>query len=269
PKKELEALLAESLAFRLGKVHSSAYHNLLRESAISCNIDISPYPYLSMYTDYVDMHDNILIDDLFVELDELIQRVQAGLFRNEDERLLTDISRRVDILIDLLDAKITNRDLRYYKSLRNEFIPQKMAQDITQLMVKYNVSTNLVSEIRVIADALPNVERFYKLAYQRDLAMINNTIAKMEKEERSLTVLITGGFHSEGMTKSLKQRGISYMVVLPKFSKNALERPYEDVILNKKEPFEEILSQGEYYLATTTPFGNILPLQETLGLIAE
>ncbi|GAH00823.1 unnamed protein product, partial [marine sediment metagenome] len=53
----------------------------------------------------------------------------------------------------------------------------------------------------------------------------------------------------------------------PKFSHNALERPYDDIVLNKKEPFEEILSNNEYYLAAATLYSNMLQgLEVVVGL---
>jgi len=256
-KDDLQELLEKSFSFRLGKIQSSLYHNRLREFALSCGIDISLYPNLSGYTDYINMHDKVLIDDLFNELNDIIYKIQGKLFRNGEERVLANASRKADILIDLLDAKIVNRDLAYYKAHRKEFIPQNIAQELSPLMVKHNVLTNLVPDMRAIAEALPVVERFYEIAGSRDAAMIRNTIAKMEQDKRSLAVLVTGGFHTEGITRLLKEQNISYMVVLPKFSKDALDRPYEDVILNKKEPFEDVLSQGEYYLAAASLFSNL------------
>ncbi|MFC1807851.1 hypothetical protein ACFL0T_05735, partial [Candidatus Omnitrophota bacterium] len=265
-KKDLEILLLESVDFRLGKILSSVYHNRIREFTLASNIDLSLYPNLSAYIDYINMHDKVIIDDLFSELDELTQQVQGKLFKNDDQRILADLSRRTDIILNLLDAKILNKDLEYYKSHRNEFIPQNMAVDLTKLMVKHNVSANLVPEMRVISEALPNVERFYEIAYRRDLAMVRNTLAKMEQDERSLTLLVTGGFHTDGIAKLLREQEISYMVVLPKFSQSALERPYEDVILNKKQPFEDVLSQGEYYLAAASIYSNMV--DNKLALIA-
>jgi len=114
-KKDTERLLYESVSFRTGRIEASVFHNYLRETALFCGIDISLYPNLSFYTDYINKHSDIIIDELFIELDELIYRIQEKSFRNDDERLLADISKRADIIIDLLDAKIINRDLPFYR----------------------------------------------------------------------------------------------------------------------------------------------------------
>ena len=261
-KSDMERLLSESMSFRLGRIESSVFHNHLRDFALSCGIDISLYPNLSLYTDYVNMHSDVIIDELFIELDDLVFGIQDKLFRNDDERLLADISRRADILIDLLDAKIVNRDFAYYNSRKKDFIPQNIAHEMAGLMVKHNVSANLVPEMRVISEALPHVERFYDLAARRDLAMVENTLAEMERDNRSFAALITGGFHTEGISRILREKNISYIVVLPKFSKSALERPYEDIILNRRQPFEDILSKGEYYLQAAGIFSNFQPVSE-------
>ncbi|MFH1644823.1 MAG: hypothetical protein ABIB11_00220, partial [Candidatus Omnitrophota bacterium] len=296
-KRRIEKLMFESLSFKRGKIPSSVYHNHLKESAIYCDIDFSQYQNLSFYTEYINMYDDVIVDELFTELSQLKEEIQSALFRNADEELLASLSKRAEILVDLLDAKITNRQLEYYKENRSKFIPQVILSEISGIdsviparspqrgnagiqawipnqvgddnsVIPANAGIQAI-DIQPIVDALPAVEKFYEIAKQRDNAILSNTLNKMDADGRSLAVLVTGGFHTKGISKMLRDNGISYMVVVPKFAENSYQRPYEDIILNKKEPFEEILSQSEYYLAATTPFCNILPITERLSVIAE
>ncbi|MFA5369475.1 MAG: diguanylate cyclase, partial [Candidatus Omnitrophota bacterium] len=262
PKEDAQSLLSEAMSFKLGRIEPAVFHSRIRQLADASGIDIALYPNLSLYTDYVSRHSDVIIDDLFMELDELVFAIQEKCFTNADERLLADLSRRLDIIIDLLDAKIVNSDLSYYNSRKEDFYPKNIYQDISRLMLKYNVSDNLSEPVDVITQALPNVEMFYALAGKRDTAMVNNTLAKMESDNRQLAVMVTGGFHTKGIAQILRQRGISYMVILPKFSKAPLERPYNDIILNKREPFEDILSKGDYYLQTPSVFSGFQPVSE-------
>ena len=52
---------------------------------------------------------------------------------------------------------------------------------------------------------------FYRLAGQRDEILFRNVIQKMKQKKESLSVMVTGGFHSEGITEKLKKSQIKYI----------------------------------------------------------
>ena len=51
-------------------------------------------------------------------------------------------------------------------------------------------------------------------AEDRNQAMIANTIAKMQKEGQNLAALVTGGYHTKGLTDILRQKETSYLFKL-------------------------------------------------------
>lgn len=64
---------------------------------------------------------------------------------------------------------------------------------------------------------------FYRVAKQRDAAMVNNFLKYVEisglrtQDSRPSTAfLVTGGFHTEGITRILRERRISYWVIAPR-----------------------------------------------------
>ncbi len=174
PKEDIEQLLSESLSFRLNKIPPSTFHKHLFDFAKKADVDSTPYPDLENYAEYINMYDAVLEDKLFEEMDALVQEIEGGLFRNEDQEQLALISRRADILVDLLDAKILNRDLAYYKAHRDDFIPQAIAHQLTKLMVKHSITTNLVPDMRIVARTLPVIETFYEIAAKRNKEMVEN-----------------------------------------------------------------------------------------------
>ncbi|MBI4358024.1 MAG: hypothetical protein HY584_01870 [Candidatus Omnitrophica bacterium] len=58
--------------------------------------------------------------------------------------------------------------------------------------------------------------RFYELACARDEALFRNALKLMEKEDAKMALISTGGFHSEGITKRLKDERIPYILISPK-----------------------------------------------------
>jgi hypothetical protein len=66
--------------------------------------------------------------------------------------------------------------------------------------------------------------RFYRLAGRRDRALFENALKESEKIEmrlgkKPILVLVTGGFHTSGLTRLMKERTIPYAVVAPRITK--------------------------------------------------
>ena len=71
--------------------------------------------------------------------------------------------------------------------------------------------------------------------------MFNNTVSEVEKRNVKVASLITGGFHTKGLTKLLKEKGYSYVVISP-YSKTEIdEENYRYLLSGKRKPIEELL----------------------------
>ena len=69
-----------------------------------------------------------------------------------------------------------------------------------------------------LASFFAPVIKFYELVLKRDLAMSFNVLRRVREDKPKVAVLITGGFHSEGIGRILSRAGISTVVVTPKFT---------------------------------------------------
>jgi len=56
---------------------------------------------------------------------------------------------------------------------------------------------------------------FYRIAEKRDKVFRENIQSMMEKAKQESSLLVAGGFHTEGLTRELKEKGISYVLVMP------------------------------------------------------
>ncbi|MFH1665480.1 MAG: hypothetical protein ABIA77_04965, partial [Candidatus Omnitrophota bacterium] len=70
---------------------------------------------------------------------------------------------------------------------------------------------------------------------------------------KKVAALITGGYHTEGLSDIMEQKGLSYLVVVPKFE-GGRERPYVAILTNKKKAYEKLLESGQYQLAVSAYF---------------
>ena len=144
---------------------------------------------------------NIDAKSFFREFEAYTQKVKESLFQNQTQRDLDQKSRRIYLLKKLISLKLTRTE---WEELKGQKAP-----------------------------GLETWYLFYENAEQRDQAMFDNllplTSAKQLADRRTASrplpegegrgegvLLITGGFHTKGLTERLKLNGISYAVIIPK-----------------------------------------------------
>ncbi|HPM43026.1 MAG TPA: CPBP family intramembrane metalloprotease, partial [Candidatus Omnitrophota bacterium] len=91
------------------------------------------------------------------------------------------------------------------------------------------------------------------------------TVKRMEKDGQNIAALVTGGYHTKGITELLRDKKTSYLVILPKFDASKGKRPYIAILTNKKEPYGELLQSGQYFLATHAYFEDLGEINSRLN----
>ncbi len=81
--------------------------------------------------------------------------------------------------------------------------------------------------------------KFYEYAEKRNHALMENTMKRMKSENVHVAALVTGGFHSEGISKLMDDEKLSYLIVMPKFDDKSADRPYVAILTKKPKEFEE------------------------------
>jgi hypothetical protein len=90
-------------------------------------------------------------------------------------------------------------------------------------------------------------KQYYSLALERDTALIENTLQRMRRLRNDKAILVTGGFHTQGITNILKEKGVSYVVICPNICQGDYDAIYNDRIagiLPAIDEFEEALADA-------------------------
>ncbi len=95
-----------------------------------------------------------------------------------------------------------------------------------------------------IFDAIPGFLNFYESAEKRNQALLANTIKRMRERGEHVACLVTGGFHSRGITELLKNQDMSYLVILPRFNKKST-RPYLTIVTNQSASYREWVNSAQ------------------------
>ena len=84
------------------------------------------------------------------------------------------------------------------------FAAETLAAFIKEASLKYGVAIEGDYDLGTIFSNIPAALAFYKTAEDRNSAILANTINKMQKEGQSVAALVTGGYHTKGLTKILR-----------------------------------------------------------------
>lgn len=240
-KDSLSQLLDKSLYFKTGRLAAIGFYTYLEQ--LSLNKEVTPltdYPQLAKYIEYIKLYSNIDNANLFKEIEAIEKALKEKLFTSDIQRKIDRLSYNLEILKQLFDLKLTKETLQYYRDNRREFMTSNCINFISENAPKYGIRYNLDASFRKIDAELPTLERFYQLAEERDIILVKNTIDKMQEDNAKLVALVSGGFHTDGITKFLKDKDLSYVVITPKV--NDLQEgnnPYQSVLLGEKNKFDK------------------------------
>ncbi|MFC1548840.1 HEAT repeat domain-containing protein, partial [Candidatus Omnitrophota bacterium] len=260
-EEDMEEMVVKSLAFQKSEIEQAEYHKWLLDFAVKKGIDIEEFVELRKFTDYANSYRNLNVIKLQNELDEIEKEVLAEMFSTAKERKLYKLVRTVELLKSLFEIKLTGEDVAHLSRNIEDVTPKdyKRFIETDENEVDHNGLSDILTEAR---QAL----KFYDLAERRNHAMLANTVAAMRREGKHVAALVSGGHHSKGLTEIMKDRGLSYLVLMPKFF-NDEARPYVAILTKKTGPYRELVTSGEYDLALEAYFdtGSLDELEELLA----
>lgn len=227
-KAQMEELLNHSVAYRLGQIGYGSFYRYLQDICHRASVDLSRYAALRSYMDYVFMSDQINAERLF---QDMVRMEKEGFDRlvktNAEQRILVE-SQYLHYIGKLLDFTLTPEEWRDYAKIAKPH-----------------------SGLTPFPQDLSIFESFYLEAEKRNDSMVNNLLSAMSQRGASTAVLVTGGFHTDGMEELFRQRGITCVTVSPKVTKvdTAQGSAYLTVFTQEKTPLEKIFEGEKLFVA--------------------
>jgi hypothetical protein len=187
----------------------------------SIELDLS-MPDLKLFFEYAEKERGINVIKLVNEEQRIVEKIRFGLSDGPAE---LEIAFAVDFypyLKDYLAASITSGDYKYFSEHFNEF---------KAVWEKYTYK----SALNNLKDDFENINAFYEANFQRDgvfakrlgikysnsgaapslITSLDGDELKKRLSESEITVVVTGGFHSESLKNVLVANGVSYVAVTP------------------------------------------------------
>ena len=119
----------------------------------------------------------------------------------------------------MFHLELSRADLRYFQKNKEKCNPHAMIKSLEQISIKTGIEVpSILKNSKTIANInaqLADSANFYNTALKRDTALAVNTINTMKKTNTHQAILITGGFHTNGIETILKDNGIKFQVAVP------------------------------------------------------
>lgn len=226
--EDRETLTAQSLAYRSGQRTYADFYGYLQDLCRQAGVSLEGFPAMAEYIRYVLLADQIDAESLYEDLAILERRVFKDLAETPEAAALIEKDRANHLTRKLVDFSLTPEEWKEYRSLSSE------------------------------ESALSSFEDFYREAESRDIAMAENLIKAIPKGPGpSVSILVTGGFHSPGLTARLVQSGATVLRLVPRIERldNGEGSAYLSLFTQEKTPLEQLFAGEKLFLAQT-PFPN-------------
>lgn len=223
PGSERARFFKELVLFKTGKLSAAEVHRKLLER-VEKYLPQMQVGELRRYSEYLRLYRRIDLTALFEEVRDFEQQTIKAMLKEPEQQLAYDRIETLDLLDRLLDGEMTPADLARYRVARNmSGLGALRALDASDKYVDWK--------------SLERAERiargFYARVEARNRAMLARLVERMHIKGVRTAALVTGGFHSEGLSSLMEQERISHVVVLPGFDAAGPQRPYAAVITSK------------------------------------
>ncbi|MBK8870480.1 MAG: hypothetical protein IPN19_05415 [Elusimicrobia bacterium] len=235
---DLAALTQRALAFRAGRVGVGAFHEELISLAGKVGVTSKGFQEFLKYLNYVKRVEEIDRNDLLNEIDGQEKAHVSRLLKSASPRVreIQTVSRDLVMADKLLRHALTPSEWADYNKNADGFraLPDRLAQ----------LETGRPAAASGFAETVRVLEEFYRAASDRDRVLVDNLFARMGEgsvNKPAVAVLVAGGFHSDGVTALIKQRGAAYVTLTPRFE--AVDgRDALDIFRQTKTPLDRLFA---------------------------
>ncbi|MBL0058346.1 MAG: hypothetical protein IPP35_04405 [Elusimicrobia bacterium] len=227
---ELEELSQRSASYRLARTRYGEFYGYVRDLCGKHGVAFSRYPALDRYVRYVLEADRIDAEDLYRDLERSESEIYGSLTTSSRERFLVRQSRRLSLQTKLVDFSLSPAEWEDYRAL-------SAGEGSLDLKL---------------------FENFYIEAQARDEAMARNLLSAQGTAGAPVFLLVTGGFHSPGLTRRLTEAGCAVIRFVPRID-SVQGTPALSVFTREKTPLDKLFSGEKLFLAPPPIAATALP----------
>jgi len=163
-------------------------------NALPKDFSMTLWPNWTLYAQYIILMQEMEGKGLHEEAVHLKDEIQAALAKTLDEKEYLVKVRELYLLRQLFNLELTRAE---YEELMQA------------------VETSDVRDIRTIYKTAMD---FYSIAVDRENKMFRNALMRMSLQKQDRAVIVTGGFHADGLKKLAASKNCSYIQITPRIA---------------------------------------------------
>ncbi len=173
------------------------------------------YPNFSLYAGYLILQSELDSKDLFQEIEKLFARILDSLTVSEKEKNLLELYKDLELLKKLLSLELTRSEWDQATYRKNWIKPKSLVERLEKMSLNGFVTEQLevLKEVPAVFDA---AFQFYDFARQREFAFYDVIEREMTSEKTDRAILVTGGFHTDGLSEIFRSKQINYGILTPR-----------------------------------------------------
>ncbi len=242
---EVKELIARTQEYKAQKISNAEYYAFLKSKAEG-RIDIKEsFPQINSYMLYIELGNQVKPEILIKDITLVENKIKEALISNDGEKELCRISDSLDTLESFLKLDLTPGEYEDFISRKNDFKTSSWMDFLAQACQKYGLTDNLQASAS-IDDNIDKFNDFYRIGLEREQSFMKNIADKMASSGDKVAVVITGGFHTSGMSKLFKDNGYSYAVVTPAITEKADPAIYYSVLRGDRGEIEDTYLEDSY-----------------------
>ncbi|MBU1128939.1 MAG: hypothetical protein KKE01_07695, partial [Candidatus Omnitrophica bacterium] len=240
-KRELENLVKIALQFRKGDISNEDFYGYLIHKAQFAGVALDNLPNLLEYSEYTKKYEAIDKTILFKEIKKLEETIMLTLLNTEDQKTLYTLDKNLSIIKDMFNIALVKDEYDYYEDNKKSFNTINYLKFINAKGPQLGFSFTIDESISKLDEYRANMEKFYAYSLKRDNAFVKNIESKLKKENKAVTVLVTGGFHTGNLKSLFKNKGYTYIEIMPSIKTVDAENPYFELLSGGKCHIESIV----------------------------
>ena len=233
-KDTIKEIFKFDIRYKLNKISSKSYFkkfiswvNEYKKDSIS-----EEYYELKKYTDLLFESEHIDKANLYAELNEAINESAHIVFSNDKDFSVFELIQRTHFYKSLISLSI---NYEKFMSLSEKSGFDIYNTDLKLLFPQISVGS---ASMEFFKQAVDVSFMFYHHALEREGYMVENCLNEMEKRQFNVGIIVTGGFHEQGISRELKNRKISFCSIEPSIKNSSVETSYFSLVQNLRSPLE-------------------------------
>jgi hypothetical protein len=194
------------------------------------------YPAFSLWAGHLILQSEIDSKNLFAEIEKIFEKILNEVTTKQNEKDLLELYRDAQLLRKLLHLELTRKEwdrvqyrkdwmtlgamVRRLKAINKEgsIILDKQRASSMERGVKSVTHSQLPARRSTLSQTLATAYSFYDFARQREAVFYETIEKEMAAKKTDKAILVTGGFHTDGLMDIFRSEQINYAVLMPRLT---------------------------------------------------